>query len=539
MLRLTELAPYRYEHFCAGNMGMGGTLLTRLAHTQAHCIYFRVAQTQPGLDLSGGDTRRASGWGEHTNIIASTPASLAGYGEDRYCQSLSRAHRIKSSRQSGRAEPVKRTGECMTTEVHQSEVQQAAELNPWEAQAARFDFAAQKLNLDRGLWKILSVPSREITVHIPVQMDSGKLEVFTGYRVQHSIARGPAKGGVRFSPEVNIDEVRALAAWMTWKCAVVNIPFGGAKGGIICDPKHMSRGELERMTRRYTAELIEFFGPEKDVPAPDMNTNEQTMAWMMDTYSMHMRQTVTAVVTGKPINMGGSRGRREATGRGVLMVANKALAKLGMRPETTRVVVQGFGNVGSNAACLMHRAGYKVIGIAEWDGGLYNSRGIDIDALVKFKDENKTIHGFPGAEKADSAELLITDCDVLVPAATENVITSRNAANIKAKILVEGANGPTSAAADDILADKRVFVIPDILANAGGVTASYFEWVQDRQGFFWNEDLVNSRLKEIMDASFDDVITYAEKHNVNNRIAAYMLAIDRVAYTITQRGIYA
>jgi glutamate dehydrogenase (NAD(P)+) len=427
----------------------------------------------------------------------------------------------------------------MTTEVHQPEVQQAAELNPWEAQAARFDFAAQKLNLDQGLWKILSVPSREITVHIPVQMDNGKLEVFTGYRVQHSIARGPAKGGVRFSPEVNIDEVRALAAWMTWKCAVVNIPFGGAKGGIICDPKHMSRGELERMTRRYTAELIEFFGPEKDVPAPDMNTNEQTMAWMMDTYSMHMRQTVTAVVTGKPINMGGSRGRREATGRGVLMVANKALAKLGMRPENTRVVVQGFGNVGSNAAALMHRAGYKVIAIAEWDGGLHNSRGIDVDALVKFKDENKTIHGFPGAEKADSAELLITDCDVLVPAATENVITSRNAAKIKAKILVEGANGPTSAAADDILADKHVFVVPDILANAGGVTASYFEWVQDRQGFFWNEDLVNSRLKEIMDASFDDVITYAEKHNVNNRIAAYMLAIDRVAYTITQRGIYA
>ncbi|HUO59961.1 MAG TPA: Glu/Leu/Phe/Val dehydrogenase [Candidatus Acidoferrales bacterium] len=427
----------------------------------------------------------------------------------------------------------------MTTEIHQPDVKQTAELNPWEAQAARFDYAAQKLNLDRGLWKILSVPSREITVHIPVQMDSGKLEVFTGYRVQHSIARGPAKGGVRFSPEVNLDEVRALAAWMTWKCAVVNIPFGGAKGGIICDPKSMSRGELERMTRRYTAELIEFFGPEKDVPAPDMNTNEQTMAWMMDTYSMHMRQTVTAVVTGKPVNMGGSRGRREATGRGVMMVTNKALAKLGMRPETTRVIVQGFGNVGSNAACLLARAGYKVIGLAEWDGGLYNSHGIDIEALLKFKEQNGTIHGFPGAEKADSAELLITDCDVLVPAATENVITSHNAAKIKAKVLVEGANGPTSAAADEILADKRVFVIPDILANAGGVTASYFEWVQDRQGFFWNEDLVNSRLKEIMDASFDDVITYAEKHNVNNRIAAYMLAIDRVAYTITQRGIYA
>jgi glutamate dehydrogenase (NAD(P)+) len=370
-------------------------------------------------------------------------------------------------------------------------------------------------------------------------MDDGHLEVFTGYRVQHSIARGPAKGGIRYSPDVNLDEVRALAAWMTWKCAVVNIPFGGAKGGVICDPKKMSMNELERMTRRYTAELIEFIGPEKDVPAPDMNTNEQVMAWMMDTYSMHMRQTVTAVVTGKPINIGGSRGRREATGRGVMIVTDQAMKKLGMTPESTRVVVQGFGNVGSNAARLMYEAGYKIVGIGEWDGGLYNPKGIDIEALWEHRQRNGVIHGFAGADKADTSELLIADCDVLVPAATENVITSQNAAKIKAKVLVEGANGPTTAAADDILADNHVFVIPDILANAGGVTASYFEWVQDRQGYFWKESQVNEQLEHIMVSSFDDVIRYAEMHGVNNRIAAYMLAIDRVAYTIRQRGIYA
>jgi glutamate dehydrogenase (NAD(P)+) len=414
------------------------------------------------------------------------------------------------------------------------------ETNPWEAQAARFDLAAQKLNLDEGLWKLLRFPSREIIVYIPVQMDDGHLEVFTGYRVQHSIARGPCKGGIRYAPDVTLDEVRALASWMTWKCAVVNIPFGGAKGGVICDPKKMSIGELERMTRRYTAELIEFIGPEKDVPAPDMNTNEQVMAWMMDTYSMHMRQTVTAVVTGKPLNMGGSRGRREATGRGVMVICDEALRKLGKQRETTRVIVQGFGNVGSNAARLMHEAGYQVIGIAEWDGGLYNSNGIDLGALTEYRQRNGTIHGFPGAERVvDPKELLITDCDVLVPAATENQITSRNAEKIKARIIVEGANGPTTAAADEILADKKIFVVPDILANAGGVTASYFEWVQDRMGYFWKEALVNEQLDEIMRDAFQSVMHYAETHNVINRIAAYMLAIDRVAYTIRQRGIYA
>jgi glutamate dehydrogenase (NAD(P)+) len=413
------------------------------------------------------------------------------------------------------------------------------ETNPWESQAARFDLAAHKLNLDEGLWRVLRYPNREIILHIPVQMDDGRLEVFTGFRVQHSIARGPAKGGIRYAPDVTLDEVRALASWMTWKCAVVNIPFGGAKGGVICDPHRMSTGELERMTRRYTAELVDFIGPEKDVPAPDVNTNEQIMAWMMDTYSMHMRQTVTAVVTGKPINIGGSRGRREATGRGVLIVCEEAIKKLGLNRDRTRVIVQGFGNVGSNAARLMAEAGYHIIGIDEVGGGLYNKSGIDVEALWQYRQKNGTIQGFPGAEKYDAGELLVTDCEILIPAATENQITSRNVDRVKCKILAEGANGPTTAAADEVLAEKRVFVIPDILANAGGVTTSYFEWVQDRQGYFWKESLVNEQLEEIMVSAFQDVVRYAETHHVNNRIAAYMLAIDRVAYTIKQRGIYA
>jgi len=413
------------------------------------------------------------------------------------------------------------------------------EINPWEEQAARFDLAAHKLNLDEGLWKVLQYPNREIILHIPVQMDNGSLEVYTGFRVQHSIARGPAKGGIRFGPDVTLDEVRALAAWMTWKCAVVNIPFGGAKGGIICDPHKMSMGEKERMTRRYTAELVDFIGPEKDVPAPDVNTDEQVMAWIMDTYSMHMRQTVTAVVTGKPINIGGSRGRREATGRGIMIVCDRAVKKLGLNPEQTRVIVQGFGNVGSNGAKLMSEAGYKIIAIAEVDGGLHNSNGIDIDALIEYRKKNRTIVGFPGAEAANPDDLLVADCEILIPAALENQITAHNAPQVKCRILAEGANGPTTSDADNILADKGVFVIPDILCNAGGVTTSYFEWVQDRQGYFWKESVVNEELERIMETAFEDVVHYAEAHHVNNRIAAYMLAIDRVAYTIRQRGIYA
>jgi glutamate dehydrogenase (NAD(P)+) len=413
------------------------------------------------------------------------------------------------------------------------------EINPWEAQSARFEFAARKLNLDPGLWKVLSTPSREIIVHFPVALDSGKIEMFTGFRVQHNIARGPGKGGIRYAPDVTLDEVRALASWMTWKCAVVNIPFGGAKGGVICDPKKMSLGELERMTRRYTSEIIDFIGPEKDVPAPDMNTNAQTMAWIMDAYSMHVGHTVTSVVTGKPVNIGGSRGRTEATGHGIRLICDESMRYLKMPIEGCRVVIQGFGNVGSNAARLMMERGYTIIGVSELEGGLSNPNGIDIHQLLEYKSRNNTILGFRGAEATPSDELMAADCEILIPAATENMITSRNADQIKARVIVEGANGPVTTVADEMLAEKHVFVMPDILANAGGVTASYFEWVQDRQGYFWKEDVVNEQMESILRASFDDVLRYAEAHNVNNRIAAYMLGIDRVAYTMKQRGIYA
>jgi glutamate dehydrogenase (NAD(P)+) len=413
------------------------------------------------------------------------------------------------------------------------------ETNPWLAAEARFDQAAAELNLDDGMRKILSMPTREVTVYIPVQLDDGRLEVFTGYRVQHSIARGPAKGGIRYSPQVTLDEVRALASWMTWKCAVVNIPFGGAKGGVVCDPHVLSDSELERITRRYAAELMDIIGPERDIPAPDMNTNEQVMAWFMDTYSMHARHTVTAVVTGKPMDLGGSRGRAEATGRGCMLVTLKALQRFGLSPENCRVVVQGFGNVGGMAAKLMRRAGFKIIAIVEWDGAVYNPHGLDVEALMAHRKETGSIVDFPGGENIDRNEAMFLECEVLLPAATENAITSENAHRVRAKILCEGANGPTTPVADEILAEKRVFVLPDILANAGGVTVSYFEWVQDRQGFFWNEQLVNERLAEIMDSSFDAVVSYADKHHVNNRIAAYMLALDRVAFAIKLRGIYA
>ena len=427
----------------------------------------------------------------------------------------------------------------MTSPISAVSISHENEKNPWLAAAARFDEAASRLGLDDGMRKVLGTPAREIIVHIPVQLDDGRLEVFTGYRVQHSVARGPAKGGIRFAPDVTLDEVRALASWMTWKCAVVNIPFGGGKGGVICDPKKMSMSELERMTRRYTAELVEFIGPEKDVPAPDVNTNEQVMAWIMDTYSMHARQTVTAVVTGKPMTLGGSRGRPEATGRGCMIVTLKALQKFGMRPEDTRVVIQGFGNVGGMAARLMSAKGFKIVSIVEYDGAVFNANGLDIAALQKHRKDTGSITGFSGGDTLDKTEAMFLPCDVLLPAATENVIHSGNADKLRCKILCEGANGPTTPLADEILADKGVFVIPDILANAGGVTVSYFEWVQDRQGFFWNEKLVNSRLEEIMVESFDAVVEYAETHNVNNRIAAYMLALDRVVYAIKLRGIYA
>jgi glutamate dehydrogenase (NAD(P)+) len=413
------------------------------------------------------------------------------------------------------------------------------EENPFESMMERFDRAAQLLNLNPDLYAVMRVPNRELKVYIPVRLDSGRLEVFEGYRVQHNFARGPAKGGIRYSPDVTLDEVRALAAWMTWKCAVVNVPFGGAKGGVVCDPAEMSIAELERMTRRYAAELIDFIGPEKDVPAPDMNTNEQTMAWIMDTYSMHARHTVNAVVTGKPVELGGSRGRREATGRGLLFVINEAIKRFKLSPSQTRVVVQGSGNVGGIGARLLHEAGYKVVAISDVFGGIHNPDGIDIPAALEHLRTTRSLQEFPGAEQVSNQELLEIDCDVLAPCATENQITSKNADRIKCRILAEGANGPTTANADKILHNKGIFVIPDILANAGGVTVSYFEWVQDRMGYFWKEDVVNERLSDVMVASFNDVAKYAETHDVDTRTAAYMLAIDRVAYDTRMRGIYA
>lgn len=413
------------------------------------------------------------------------------------------------------------------------------EKNPFEAMSERFDRAAQILGLDPDLYAVLRVPSREIKVYVPVRMDTGHIQVFEGFRVQHNFARGPAKGGIRYAPDVSLDEVKALSAWMTWKCAVVNVPFGGGKGGIICNPQQMSQGELERLTRRYTAELIDFIGPDKDVPAPDMNTNEQTMAWIMDTYSMHARHTVNAVVTGKPVALGGSLGRREATGRGVLIVTNEAIKRFNLKPEDTRVVVQGSGNVGGIGAELMYEQGYKIVAISDVSGGIYNAGGINIPEALKYLQANKTFDGYAEADRVGNKELLEIECDVLAPCATENQITSENADKIKCKILSEGANGPTTPKADKILHDKGIFVIPDILANAGGVTVSYFEWVQDRMGYFWREDEVNQRLEEKMVASFNELCHFADKHEVDTRTAAYMLAIDRVAYDTRMRGIYA
>ena len=415
------------------------------------------------------------------------------------------------------------------------------EFNIYESAEARFESAARRIGLEDGLYRFMRYPNKEITVYIPVIMDDGRLQVFIGYRVQHSKVRGPGKGGIRFSPDVTLNEVRALASWMTWKCAVVNIPFGGAKGGIICDPQKLSAGEIERITRRYTAELSDWFGPERDVPAPDLGTNEQTMAWVMDTYSMHYHHTVTGVVTGKPVDIGGSRGRREATGRGILMVCDKAVEKLGLKRENTRVIVQGFGNVGSIATLLMNQAGYKIVGVADVAGALYNENGFDVPKLLDWvHGAGRALAEFPaGGAHLSPQDVLFQPCDIVVPAAVENQITSENAHRLQTRILCEGANGPCTAMADEIVDNKGIFVVPDILANAGGVTVSYFEWVQDRQGYFWREREVNERLKDVMEHSFDEVVRYAEIHGVSNRIAAYILAIDRVASVLKLRGIYA
>jgi len=414
-----------------------------------------------------------------------------------------------------------------------------AEENPFEAMMSRFDYAAQRLSLDPGLYKVLRSPEKQVIVSVPILRDNGDVDVYTGYRVLYNTSRGPAKGGIRFDLNVTLDEVKALAAWMTWKCAVVNIPFGGSKGGVVCDPASMSNVELERVTRRYTSAIIEVLGPDSDVPAPDMNTNERVMAWIMDTYSMHKRHTVTAVVTGKPVEMGGSLGRREATGRGCMIVTRQALNRLMMPVQGTRVAVQGFGNVGSVSAALMEQQGMKIIAVSDKSGGIYNPNGLRVREVIQHVRQHRFLSSYPEAEKITNEQLLTLDCDVLVPAALENVITSHNAADIKARIICEGANGPTTAGADKILEENGVFVIPDILANAGGVTVSYFEWVQDRGGYFWDEDTVNQRLERIMMQSFEEVASMAGRHGINMRIGAYMQAIERVAAVHRLRGMYA
>jgi len=413
------------------------------------------------------------------------------------------------------------------------------ETNPFEAMMSRFDRAAELTDLDPGLYRILRNPEKQLIVSIPVQMDEGGIEVYTGFRVQYNTARGPAKGGVRFSPDVTLEEVKALAAWMTWKCAVVNIPFGGAKGGVVCDPREMSQRELEHVTRRYTAEILPILGPESDVPAPDVNTNEQVMAWIMDTYSQHARHTENAIVTGKPVEMGGSLGRREATGRGCMLLIVEALQHLGMPIAEARVVVQGFGNVGSVAARLCGRRGMRVIAISDHTGGFFNAEGIDVDAAIGHVREHRVLEGFEGGDAISNAELLELDCEVLVPAALENQITRLNAGRIRARVICEGANGPTTAPADAILDESGVFVIPDILANAGGVTVSYFEWVQNRVGYFWSLERVEKRLEKILVNGFQDVLSTAEARDVNLRTAAYMRGIERVAFVHRLRGIYA
>jgi glutamate dehydrogenase (NAD(P)+) len=413
------------------------------------------------------------------------------------------------------------------------------EENPFEAMMSRFDYAAQRLSLDPGLYKVLRSPEKQIIVSVPILRDNGEVEVYTGYRVLYNTSRGPAKGGIRFDMNVTLDEVKALAAWMTWKCAVVNIPFGGAKGGVICDPSTMSNAELERLTRRYTSAIIETLGPDSDVPAPDVNTNERMMAWIMDTYSMHKRHTVTAVVTGKPVEMGGSLGRREATGRGCMIVTREALRKLRMPIAGTRAAVQGFGNVGSIAAELMEQLGLTVVAVSDKSGAVYNPKGLRIKEVQEHVKKHRFLSEYKEAEHIRNDQLLTVDCDVLVPAALENVITSQNARDVKARIICEGANGPTTANADKILEENGIFVIPDIVANAGGVTVSYFEWVQDRGGYFWDEETVNQRLERIMVQSFDEVAAMAGKHGTNMRIGAYMQAIERVATVHRLRGMYA
>jgi len=412
------------------------------------------------------------------------------------------------------------------------------ERSPYEIAVAQFDKAAAYLPLKAGIREMLRYPKRELTVNFPVKMDDGSVKMFTGYRVHHSAVRGPTKGGIRYHPDVTLDEVRALAMWMTWKCAVVGIPYGGAKGGVVCDPKKMSQSELENLTRRYATEIAVLMSPEGDIPAPDVNTNAQTMAWIMDTYSMHRGYSTPAVVTGKPVEIGGSLGRTEATGRGVMFTAREALKYRNIPLDGATVAVQGYGNVGSISAYLMQDKGAKIIAVSDSQGGIYNPKGLDARDVIRFKKETGTVVGYPGTDRLTNEELLELECDVLIPSALEKVITAKNAAKIKAKIIAEGANGPTTPEADEILYDRGVFVVPDVLANAGGVTVSYFEWVQGLQFFFWQEREINVQLREIMVRSFNDVVRISEEKKVDMRVAAYILAIDRVAQATMIRGIY-
>ncbi len=410
--------------------------------------------------------------------------------------------------------------------------------NPWEMALRQLNESAARLKIDPAIHQRLSTCQRELTVHFPVRMDDGTVRIFTGYRVQHSLARGPAKGGLRYSTSVSLDEVRALAMWMTWKCALVGLPFGGAKGGVVCDPKQLSAGELERLTRRFATELSVLMSPDKDIPAPDVGTNAQVMAWFMDTYSMHVGHSEPGVVTGKPVSIGGSEGRADATGRGVAYCTRWAAERLGLSLAGASIVVQGYGNVGSVAARQLHDLGCKVVAVSEVSGGIYNPAGIDQRALRLYHQEHGTIAGFPGTQAITNQELLELPCDVLVPAAVEGQITAQNAPRLRCKLIAEGANGPTTPDADEILAQRGIVVVPDILCNAGGVIVSYFEWVQDLQNFFWTEDEVNDRLRRIMGRAFEEVWERAETAQTTLRAAALDTAIARVAEALTVRGLY-
>jgi len=418
-----------------------------------------------------------------------------------------------------------------------NEVESAA-INPYHMAVQQFEAAAEKLNLSEDMREILRQPKRELSVNFPVRLDSGRIKTFTGYRVQHNVNRGPAKGGIRYGPDVTLDEVKALAMWMTWKCAVVGIPYGGAKGGVICDPKHMSPGELERLTRRYASEIAIVIGPHSDIPAPDVNTNAQVMAWIMDTYSMHEGYSIPAVVTGKPLSIGGSEGRNDATATGVLFVTRQAARRMDMPLRGARVSIQGYGNAGSVAARLFHNEGCKVVAVSDTGGGIYNETGLDPVAVLRHKQERGSVTGFPRAQQVGVQDVLEVPCDILVPAATEGVLTAANAGRVLARIVAEAANGPTTPEADKILFDKGIVVVPDILANAGGVTVSYFEWVQDLQSFFWGVEEITQKLEVIMNRSFAAVAEKAEQYHCDMRLAANMLAISRVAEATQIRGIY-